>query len=968
MGTITAIPAADQSSSPADEALARARTLYTEEGPSAALPAYLDALELYRAAGDRGGEAITLGLVGNCHKRLGDYDQALELLGQALEMKRALGDRLEEGKTLSHLGLVYWEQADYERAIEHLDDAAAIGREVDDPKLEGAALNNLSLVYDELGDYDRSLQQYERALELFRTTGYAEGESYVLGNIGGVHLLLGQFGEAMKYYEQALEISEKLDSRPSMSMDLGNLALCHLGLGEADRALDRLDRALALAREAGLAKEEADWLKGKGDVLFDIGRHGEGLELYRQALAAYESAGLARERAEALNEVAALHLELGDLASAEEYLEESIDVAREIDFTRGVLGGLTALGALEGRRERFDVAAEYLEQARTGAAEAGEPTVAATAQRRLAETYRAQGDLDRALEAARQALDNTEALDSLVLQAEALYTLGDVELALGRPALALPRFEDAAELVTGLGEPDIAWRLAHRRGRALEAIGRREDAVEAYQDAVRRIETVRGRLREERFRAGYIEDKHEVYIDLARLLVLLERDAEAFAYAEKLRARAYLDLLSRDRLTVLTPAEQRRELALRQRVLRLRRSLDEELDPAWEPRRQAVSRFVVELDRAERDYQEFLTGLDTVDPDLASTWTLSVPETKAVQANLAPDTALIEFVVGKAETIVFAMTRDHLVTRLAPIDRKNLRAKVRLVRELVRRPERDDWRYAAASLVETLVTPVLQDERMRRVRTLVLVPHDALHYLPFALLPRGDGGPPLVEDFTLSYLPAAGTLVLGDSKRPNRSGLLAFAPAIARLRHSEAEARAIAETVDGPRRVLVGADATERSFKELAGDFGTIHLATHNTWNQLNHLFSALELEPGGGEDGRLEVHEILALDLDAALVTLSACETALGTGYRGAAPVGDDFVGLTRAFLHAGSGAVVASLWDVDDRSTLELMERFYARIGASDRPATALAAAQREMLATGELTPYHWAPFIVVGGSAAR
>jgi CHAT domain-containing protein len=348
---------------------------------------------------------------------------------------------------------------------------------------------------------------------------------------------------------------------------------------------------------------------------------------------------------------------------------------------------------------------------------------------------------------------------------------------------------------------------------------------------------------------------------------------------------------------------------------------------------------------------------------------MSVPESATIQAKLPADTALIEFVVGEDDTIVFAMTRDHFVSRLAPIDRTNLRTKVRLVRELVRRQDRDDWRHAAASLADTLLEPVLASDRLESVRRLILVPHDVLHYLPFSLLPREDGGRLLIEGFDLSYLPAAGTLVLADAGgRGAGAGVLAVAPAIARLRYSADEALAIAATIDGPSRVLVGGDATERAFKELASGFGTIHLATHNLWNPLNPLLSALELEPGGGEDGRLEVHEIFDLDLDAGLVTLSACETALGTGYRGAAPVGDDFVGLTRAFLHAGTGAVVASLWDVDDRSTLELMERFYARIGASDRPAAALAAAQREMLATGELAAYRWAPFIVIGGKAAK
>jgi len=173
-----------------------------------------------------------------------------------------------------------------------------------------------------------------------------------------------------------------------------------------------------------------------------------------------------------------------------------------------------------------------------------------------------------------------------------------------------------------------------------------------------------------------------------------------------------------------------------------------------------------------------------------------------------------------------------------------------------------------------------------------------------------------------------------------------------------------------PRRLLLGEAATESAFKGAAPGFRVLHLATHSRFNRMNPLLSRLELEPSDADDGHLEVHEILGLRLEASLVTLSACETGLSSDLLGSVPAGDDFVGLTRAFLHAGSGAVLASLWEVDDRSTLELMRAFYGRL-ASTRPAAALASAQREMLAGREATlahPYHWAAFVLVGEAPVK
>jgi CHAT domain-containing protein len=180
----------------------------------------------------------------------------------------------------------------------------------------------------------------------------------------------------------------------------------------------------------------------------------------------------------------------------------------------------------------------------------------------------------------------------------------------------------------------------------------------------------------------------------------------------------------------------------------------------------------------------------------------------------------------------------------------------------------------------------------------------------------------------------------------------------------------VAEAHPEPRRLLLDEAATESAFKEAASGFRVLHLATHGRWNRLNPLLSALDLEPSAGDDGRLEVHEILGLRLRASLVTLSACETALGSDLLGSVPAGDDFVGLTRAFLHAGGGAVLASLWEVDDGSTPELMKAFYGRLAAAG-PAAALSAAQRSMLASsdeGLSHPYNWAAFALVGEAPPR
>src|SRR5262249_42042085 len=126
-----------------DDLLAAARQTYTQEGPSAALPQFEKVLAIYRSSQDRRNEAVTLGYIANCHRKLGNLREALDAGRKALAMKEALGDRAEVGKTHNQLGLIYWDLADYPSATKELEQAIAVGQSLGDAQLEGSARNNL---------------------------------------------------------------------------------------------------------------------------------------------------------------------------------------------------------------------------------------------------------------------------------------------------------------------------------------------------------------------------------------------------------------------------------------------------------------------------------------------------------------------------------------------------------------------------------------------------------------------------------------------------------------------------------------------------------------------------------------------------------------------------------------------------------------------------------------------------------
>ena len=229
----------------------------------------------------------------------------------------------------------------------------------------------------------------------------------------------------------------------------------------------------------------------------------------------------------------------------------------------------------------------------------------------------------------------------------------------------------------------------------------------------------------------------------------------------------------------------------------------------------------------------------------------------------------------------------------------------------------------------------------------------------------------------IAFLPSASVLALdrrlhGEAAVRRSVAILAdpvFGPDHLSLPASRIEAASIAAVTSKgalrPTLTALGLDASRELVESgrLRG-YGIVHLATHGVIDTENPALSGLVLSQldarGRPLPGFLHLHDVFNLRLDADLVVFSGCRTALGPVVRG-----EGLIGLARGFMYAGSRRVVASLWQVEDRATAELMTRFYRGLWQDDLPpAGALAAAQRELSATRRYRdPYHWAGFVLVG-----
>jgi CHAT domain-containing protein len=564
-------------------------------------------------------------------------------------------------------------------------------------------------------------------------------------------------------------------------------------------------------------------------------------------------------------------------------------------------------------------------------------------------------------------------MESPSVEGEALLALAEIERRQRRFAGSLESYAAAENAISAIGDPELLWQIHFGRALAQKALGEREAAEKSLVAAIEVIEGVRSRLKEQRFRSGYLQDKYDVYVELVRLQLELGRTGDAFVTAERLRARNYAEQLGGRSPAPLTAEERQREDLLRGRIRQLQNALTGELaQDAPASRQLAITTMSQELVLAEEEYQTFLDDRMAVAP--ANPLSASLPDVKAVQARLRHGEALLEYVVGRDGVAAFVITANRSFARFLDVERTDLDARIELLRDLLSRPEGRRWLDPARSLSTVLIEPLQAEGWLADARQLYVVPHGVLNYLPFALLPdkRGGAGKLLLDSYSVAYLPTAAVLMRDAAPIASPKTLLAMAPSRSRLRHAPEEVRTIDVMFRPHSQLLIGTQATESKFKSLAGNYSVVHLATHGHFNRLNPMMSGVELEADGTDDGLLQVHEVLGLRLSADLVTLSACDTALGSGFFAETPAGDEFIGMTRAFLSAGSASVMATLWEVDDLSSVRLMQRFYAHLNESATgvdKALALAQAQREFRESDQLAhPYYWAPFIVVGNVAAN
>ena len=854
------------------------------------------------------------------------YGDALQRYRAALRLFRAAGDNLDVGRTLS-----------------------------------GGALQSLIL----LGRYHEATTSAREARRIFKRHGDTLRLARLDSNVGNIFFRRNRFGEALALYERAHEQLVRVGEPQDVAAVLINTAVCCTFVNEFDKALDRYHEARAYCQthDMPLLIAQADY-----NIAYLHYLRGE----YSRALMLYATA--AQQSAAAGD---AYHLALCDLDRSELYLELNLDEEAGELAARAAAGfetlglayegamALTNLAAVASRQGQAARALDLLDRARRRfAGEGNEVWLALVIFYRALVLYRDQRHREariqcrRALKRfARASLPGRAALGELLL--------ARLELEAGRPAAAERACRSGMAHAEAAHSPMLTFQALSILGSIREAQGDPRGAYAAYARSRTGLEQLRGHLGPEHLRIAFLKDKLTVYESLVAIGLVSgpdrDRAAAAFACIEQAKSRSLADLLA-CRASTLAPrveTERSREVhRLRQRLnWHARQIAREEVQPATPARR------IASLRRSARGLEQRLIravrAVRADDQEFAALQGGTASSLEEIREAMTPDTVLLEYYEARGQIYACVVDRGRLdVVPIASM--ATVRDRLRLLQFQLsrcalgstypgaapdRRPEATHAHLTA--LYALLVAPIR--DRLQRAH-LVIVPHGALHSVPFHAL--FDGARFLVDAFTISYAPSASVYRLCGAARPRADGeALIMGVPDARAPYIEDEIQAVNRTL--PRaRVFVGEEATADRLATLGATSPFIHLSTHGFFRRDNPMFSSIRLG-----SGPFNVIDLYQLRLAAELVTLSGCSTGLNV-----VAAGDELVGLVRGLLYAGAQAVMLTLWDACDRSTAVFMEAFYRNLRTNTNKARAAQLAMHDLRAEYP-HPFYWAPFILVG-----
>ncbi|MFK7814465.1 MAG: CHAT domain-containing protein [Maribacter sp.] len=379
--------------------------------------------------------------------------------------------------------------------------------------------------------------------------------------------------------------------------------------------------------------------------------------------------------------------------------------------------------------------------------------------------------------------------------------------------------------------------------------------------------------------------------------------------------------------------------------------------------------------------EEYRQLIETIETDYKTYYDLKyntkTPSIAAIQKLLAEDEKFISYFYGNDAIYAIGIAKNSKQLKRISID-ASLENTIKEVHQLLGNSKSDISTLSKSSfqIFNTLVAPFLISEAHQK---LIIVGDGLLNYIPFGALSTSEENPEyLMEKYAISYANSATLYEQLLDRNTIEGDLLAFAPSfngeqvqidpsrdsLLPLPHNKREVEQILTSFEG--RSFVDENASLQNFTSELSNFSMLHLATHAVFDDTSPEYSYLAFANDEEKENMLYVSDLYNLQIQADLVTLSACETGIGELKRG-----EGFLSLARGFFYSGASSIASTLWKVNDASATTLMDSFYKNLSDGNTKDIALQKAKQQFLKTnsqnGLAHPYYWSGFIISGNTSA-
>ncbi len=889
--------------------LAVADSLFEEGDYKGAITYYESAATLYKNS-SKDAYIHCENKVADCQVRQGQLDEALELTDNMLRESATAGQKAELNTTM---GLIYLNKGRYDVALDYFNKALAYYKKQEKKTEEDAyCYNNLALTYWTTGNNQLALEHMNEALDI-RKELYKENHPLVAASYNNLGLVYSDLDlkAAMENYKKALDIYTKLykSSHPVIATTYNNIGIIQRKQADYNNSLVSFKQCLAM-RISLLGAEHANVAfvySSIGQTFSDLGKYDSALVYQQKALAIYKTV----------------------------YGDKHPEVAN----TYNLIGS-----ALE-QQKKYDLALDNFQEA-------------------LCTNSPGFNDKNVLINPSINNYYNANLLlVSLLLKARALESRHYGEtLKLDDLKLSLATLELCDSLIV---------KIRQLRTSKADKLLLGKTASEIYEDAV----SVAFTLSEITLKKKYYLEKAFIFSEKNKASVLQESIADAEA---KSFAGIPKELLEDEK-------ELKSDITFYEQKL------------AEGPSKEQEKLYRVKLFTVNRKYDDFIKGLEKKYPGYYNLkYNQQQVSIDSIRKALNKETVLLSYFIaeGRKKLYTFVLTDKKLkayeITKDEFFDKD-----VKAFRNAITHQVDEAYIAFARTLYKQLVPmfpfmPNLYKDRFPKlhlttIKKLVIIPEGSLGSMPFEALlvkkvkeeNKGDFTklPYLVNYYSVSYDYSA-TLFMQAQKESNaykrKPSVFLCAPVtfnaslkLAPLLGSETEVKSIDSLFDkngNEAKVYLNKKATEEVVKSPEiKKYKYLHFATHGIVNEEKPELSEIYLSPKDDEDGNLYSGEIYNLNINADLVTLSACQTGLGKVSKG-----EGIIGLTRALLYAGSNNLLVSLWSVADRSTSNLMVNFYDNLIKSKGTdySSALRESKLKLISDNQFSrPYYWAPFILIG-----